>query len=347
MIPLGVVLLGALPVLLELTERRTDAASGAALIWLAGNTGGIVVAVLVQALSTGTRRRVRALGGDCRKRARVRLKEAAAHAANTTGMSETDHRTEPHVSTEELRAALAPREGTRRNPVLVTEHAEHAEGEIARSSATRSTPRTPTRRELRTELDRHRRAIDAARADTIELRAALDAARGDAAELRAELATAKAEARERRNALEKLANAGLLQAPQGHHASLPRPRHRSSYGRSRRPCIPPSTYRTVPVVRGRGRQVDDRLGDLVRADQAPHRLARLQRRALGLGVVGGVEQPPDPRRVGRARRDAVHADALADVVGGHRQRQRHHRALGRAVERAVRDARRSPRPSTC
>ena len=51
-IPLGVALLGALPVLLELTERRTDAASGAALIWLAGNTGGIVVAVLVQA-STG------------------------------------------------------------------------------------------------------------------------------------------------------------------------------------------------------------------------------------------------------------------------------------------------------
>jgi predicted MFS family arabinose efflux permease len=50
-IPLGIALLGALPVLLELTERRTDAASGAALIWLAGNTGGIVVAVLVQVVS--------------------------------------------------------------------------------------------------------------------------------------------------------------------------------------------------------------------------------------------------------------------------------------------------------
>jgi predicted MFS family arabinose efflux permease len=50
-IPLGVALLGALPVLLELTERRTDAASGAALIWLAGNTGGIVVAVAVQAVN--------------------------------------------------------------------------------------------------------------------------------------------------------------------------------------------------------------------------------------------------------------------------------------------------------
>ena len=110
-------------------------------------------------------------------------------------MSETDHRTEPHVSTEELRAALAPREGTRRNPVLVSEPADQAEREIGA---------------LRDELDHSRRAIDAARADTIELRAALDAARGDAAELRAELAQSKAEGRERRAALEKLANAGFF-----------------------------------------------------------------------------------------------------------------------------------------
>src|SRR4051812_3746072 len=103
-------------------------------------------------------------------------------------MSETDHRTEPHVSTEELRAALAPRGETRRNPVLVTEHPEHAEAEI-------------------TAL---RDAIASARADAIELRAALDAARGDAAELRAELVQAKADARERRAALEKLASAGLF-----------------------------------------------------------------------------------------------------------------------------------------
>ncbi len=50
-IPLGIVLLGALPVILELTERRAGDASGAAtaLVWLAGNAGGIVVAVLVQA----------------------------------------------------------------------------------------------------------------------------------------------------------------------------------------------------------------------------------------------------------------------------------------------------------
>ena len=83
-IPLGVVLLGALPVLLELTERRTDAASGAALIWLAGNTGGIVVAVLVQAVSGHPTARILAACGRRRKRARIRLKEADAHAANTT-----------------------------------------------------------------------------------------------------------------------------------------------------------------------------------------------------------------------------------------------------------------------
>jgi hypothetical protein len=50
--PLGLVLLTSLPVILELTERRAGAAGGAAaaLVWLAGNAGGILVAVLVQAL---------------------------------------------------------------------------------------------------------------------------------------------------------------------------------------------------------------------------------------------------------------------------------------------------------
>jgi septal ring factor EnvC (AmiA/AmiB activator) len=109
-------------------------------------------------------------------------------------MSE-DHRTEPHVSTEELRAALAPRGETRRNPVLVTESTELANSEIIA---------------LESELEASRRAIDSARADAIELRAALDAARGDAAELRAELAQAKAEGRERRAALDKLARAGVF-----------------------------------------------------------------------------------------------------------------------------------------
>jgi predicted MFS family arabinose efflux permease len=50
-VPMGFVLLASLPVILELTERHAGAASGgaAALVWVAGNTGGIVVAVLVQA----------------------------------------------------------------------------------------------------------------------------------------------------------------------------------------------------------------------------------------------------------------------------------------------------------
>jgi chromosome segregation ATPase len=102
---------------------------------------------------------------------------------------------EPHVSTDELRAALAPREW-RRNPVLVSER-----GELA----------APELQELQAALDdaaQLRGALDAARADAIELRAALDASRGDAAELRAELAKAREEARRRRAALERLASAG-------------------------------------------------------------------------------------------------------------------------------------------
>ena len=124
-------------------------------------------------------------------------------------MSETDQKTEPHVSPGELRAALAPRGETRRNPVLINEHAEQAEVEIQQLRAALEHAEAG-QGELQTELAGIRRSIDAARADSIELRAALDAARGDAAELRAELATTKAESRERRSALEKLANAGLF-----------------------------------------------------------------------------------------------------------------------------------------
>ena len=50
-VPLGVVLLGSLPVILELTERRSATSAATGLIWLAGNAGGIVVAVLVQTTS--------------------------------------------------------------------------------------------------------------------------------------------------------------------------------------------------------------------------------------------------------------------------------------------------------
>jgi hypothetical protein len=118
-------------------------------------------------------------------------------------MSETDHSTEPpHVSGEELRAALAPKGETRRNPVLVT---EHDDGELKQLKAALETADG-----LRTELEASRRLIDSARADAIELRASLEAAREDAKELRLELVRARAESHERREALSKLANAGLF-----------------------------------------------------------------------------------------------------------------------------------------
>ncbi len=48
----GLLLIANLPIILEMTERRAGASSGTAtaLIWLAGNAGGLVVAVLVQQL---------------------------------------------------------------------------------------------------------------------------------------------------------------------------------------------------------------------------------------------------------------------------------------------------------
>jgi cyanate permease len=48
----GFLLLASLPVILELAERRAGPAgtSATALIWLAGNAGGIVIALLVQAV---------------------------------------------------------------------------------------------------------------------------------------------------------------------------------------------------------------------------------------------------------------------------------------------------------
>jgi septal ring factor EnvC (AmiA/AmiB activator) len=116
-------------------------------------------------------------------------------------MSETDNSTEPHVSGEELRAALAPRD-IRRNPVLVT---EHDDGEIKQLKAALETADG-----LRTELEASRRLIDSARADAIELRASLEAAREDAKELRLELTRARAESHERREALSELLNAGLF-----------------------------------------------------------------------------------------------------------------------------------------
>jgi hypothetical protein len=117
-------------------------------------------------------------------------------------MSETDHSTEPHVSSEELRAALVPRGETRRNPVLVS---EHDDGELKQLKAA-----LETADELRSELIDSRKAIDSARADAVELRAALEASREDAKELRLELTRARAESAERREALNQLAHAGFF-----------------------------------------------------------------------------------------------------------------------------------------
>jgi septal ring factor EnvC (AmiA/AmiB activator) len=123
-------------------------------------------------------------------------------------MSEWDNTSEPHVSPDELRAALAPRSG-RRNPVLVSEHSPQATDEVIELRAALELARVGED-ELKATLERNRQAIDAARADAIELRAALDASRGDAAELRAELASVKVDLRERRSALDKLASAGAF-----------------------------------------------------------------------------------------------------------------------------------------
>ena len=123
-------------------------------------------------------------------------------------MSEWDNTSEPHVSPDELRAALAPRSG-RRNPVLVSEQSPQATGEVIELRAALELARVGED-ELKATLERNRQAIDAARADAIELRAALDASRGDAAELRAELASVKVDLRERRSALDRLASAGAF-----------------------------------------------------------------------------------------------------------------------------------------
>ena len=50
MIVMGFLVLPDLPVILELAERRAGAAGGTAtaMLWLAGNAGGIVVALIVQ-----------------------------------------------------------------------------------------------------------------------------------------------------------------------------------------------------------------------------------------------------------------------------------------------------------
>jgi hypothetical protein len=52
LVAMGVVLLPALPVILTAAEQLASAAAGTAgaIVWMAGNLGGLVIALLVQAL---------------------------------------------------------------------------------------------------------------------------------------------------------------------------------------------------------------------------------------------------------------------------------------------------------
>ena len=52
LVPVGLLLLTLLPVILELSERNAGASAGTvtALLWLAGNAGGLVVALVVAVL---------------------------------------------------------------------------------------------------------------------------------------------------------------------------------------------------------------------------------------------------------------------------------------------------------
>ncbi len=63
------------------------------------------------------------------------------------------------------------------------------------------------------------------------------------------------------------------------------------------------------------------------------RLACVQRGTLGRGVVGLREQTANPRGVGGAGVHAVDADALTQVIGGHRAGERQDGTLRRGVER--------------
>jgi predicted MFS family arabinose efflux permease len=87
---IGLVLLPALPVLLELLETRTGVHSGAAtaLLWLSGNAGGVVVALAVQAIvhhpaaSFGLLAAVGLLAMPLVRQFAVRLRQAPARPAS-------------------------------------------------------------------------------------------------------------------------------------------------------------------------------------------------------------------------------------------------------------------------
>ena len=215
-------------------------------------------------------------------RARVRLKEAARGAANTARMSETDTSTEPpHVSTEELRAALGPARGGPPQPGTRERAPEHADGEPRAPHALKSA--LADRRAACAPSSRPAAAlIDSARADAIELRAALDAARerrdgtarrSSPAPAPSPTSAAKPCPRSSTPASSAAARSSRTSSP----ATRSRPPHKGSdplgvgarrrtryrrsrsrrdkgsdplgslYFRRRRFCMPPSTKRAVPV----------------------------------------------------------------------------------------------------
>ena len=101
--------------------------------------------------------------------------------------------------------------------------------------------------------------------------------------------------------------------------------------------MPPSTASAMPVVALADGEARYRIASATssRRDEPTGRLPRLECGALRDGVRGLREQPADPRGVSGAGVHAVHADALAEMVGRHRERERHHRTLGRAVQRTL------------
>src|SRR6516165_7892318 len=82
---------------------------------------------------------------------------------------------------------------------------------------------------------------------------------------------------------------------------------------------------------------------LIGRDESPERLPGSEGGAGG-GILGVLEQPPDPRGVDSARADAVDPDAFGEVVSGHGQREGVHRPLMARTPPAIRAGRRACDP---
>ena len=111
-IPLGFVLLGSLPVILELTERRAATSGAATALDLAGRQRGRHRRGRARAGQPQDRpgAGVLAAGGHRRARARGRREGSRPARREHRHMSETDNSTEPHAR---LRSGAASRTGPR------------------------------------------------------------------------------------------------------------------------------------------------------------------------------------------------------------------------------------------